>query len=219
MSMDGFLGLISSYGPREIRKDIQDLLAYQNKDKDNLCKALTLIYKNIDDWYKELNGIYSHEIWAQLEGKQVSEEVRKKIVELTNRAERADAAASAIDYLERIKEDKKNKRLGRSGISGRFRQQKWARQLDIKQVKSLQNALDRFIEEAIGEKKKELDKRLNDTTYYTPADRINTWLRDLSGIKRRLIRPPTEKLMHKIGCGKQLVYTLNKNVTSSNEST
>jgi hypothetical protein len=186
---------------------------------------LALIYKNIHDWYKELNDIYHKEISRQLEGEEIDPELRKKIVHLTNRAERGDVAADSIEYLKAVEKDYENRELGKALFFGRFRRKDWVKELDIEQIILLHDTIDLFIDQAIGHKKKELDRQLEDPTYTTPAKTINDWLNNLNRVKSSYdssdptIRGLVMGLMSKIDCGKQVMSRLDREGTSSDEST
>lgn len=93
-------------------KDIADLIRYlnsrRNKDRNNLCLLMSLVRKNIREWYKEILSFAPHEM-----GKHVAEEGKAKtaneigrMVSVLLSSDRRTAARESVIYLNDIKNRK-----------------------------------------------------------------------------------------------------------------
>jgi len=95
---------------RVLRKLISDISKFRNRHKEGVCLGLTLIYKNIDEWYNEINAVYSREISAQITPGGIDKEKRGDIITeittLTRRSRKQIPAGNSKEFLEKIVNDK-----------------------------------------------------------------------------------------------------------------
>ncbi len=96
----------------DIHRVLEFISKYRDKEKNEICLALTLMDENIRSWYAHFNRLFSKEIARQISGKTFGEtyDVSTKIIEFINRKEAIDRAKESVDYLVNIYLDYKNNR-------------------------------------------------------------------------------------------------------------
>lgn len=190
----------------EILGVIKSISARRNKDRNEICLALSLMNQNIQSWYSHFNHIFSSEIAKQLSGKTFEEtrEVSDKVIKFVNRNESILRANESIDYCVDIATDYK------------VRHKKEVRGIDSEKAERIANRISYFRDTAVGVKVKWLRESLQKRTWdMSPEDIFNT-LRTLESISEE-IQSLTSSMRREIECdsesNKRLYLEIRKEIS------
>lgn len=192
----------------KIAKRISD---YRNKDENTICLGLRLIYKNIEDWYNEIDDVFSPDI-AESTAEITDEAERKarikELVHYVKRRRRQPAAKRSIDFLKRIEKRYNN---------GEFRS--LINKLDIKKITEIKDRIEReewgFIDLAIEKKSQWKDEYIRTKRWDIAAENIDKWM-DYLDNRREEIRGLVFSVIDELKCQGQDMDDLYASLKGSN---
>jgi hypothetical protein len=183
---------------------------YRNEPKDTICLGLSLIYKNIEDWYNEINDIFSPDIaksTADIKDDAEREARVKQLVHYVKRKKRQPAAKRSIEFLVRIQKRYEPGKL-RNLIN----------QLDMEKIAIIKDRIKReewgFIDLAIDQKSQWKAEFIRTKRWDVAAEKIDKWM-DYLDSRREEIREAAFSVIDCLDCKEEGMDALYAKLKSS----